>query len=450
MSDFYSGDADEQVVLQASVNPGQEEWLIDSGASCHVTYNKSLIIPLDDESSRTITVGNGNAVQVKLVGDLFLKCENSSIKLTEVNYAPNFTKNVLSLRKFIDGGCIVDKMDRVSMTIITPSRQQLVGFRRTDHLYYLQAKRYDPADNAGLVLATINKRSISLGEAHRLLGHADTRSVIKTIRDLGWKLSENMMDPCGPCAYAKAQAKAVPKTTLKQASSPGERLFVDFSGPYTPTVTGNTYWLLAVDDFSRKSWCMFAKRKSEIANLLQPLLAELQGAKKPVKYLRCDNAGENAKQLQDLCTSFGIELEFTAPYTPQQNGVVERAFVTLRNRGMAMMLDARLTDEMQNKLWGEAVYHASNVTNNILPMRRDTSPNVLFFGERRRFPELIEWGRVGYVTIRSRYVAKFQPKATKMVYVGMTTNHPTGAHRMYNPETNNVIVSQDGPSGMGE
>jgi len=104
---------------------------------------------------------------------------------------------------------------------------------------------------------------------------------------------------------------------------------VDFYGPYSTTVGGNNYWLLDNDDYSCKSWCLFAKRKSDIAELVKPLLIELKGANKPVKYLRCDNAGENIKQLQDLCKVFGIEPEFTAPHTPQQNGVVERMFVTL-------------------------------------------------------------------------------------------------------------------------
>jgi hypothetical protein len=71
------------------------------------------------------------------------------------------------------------------------------------------------------------------------------------------------MDPCGPCAYAKARARAVPKSTLKKAENPGERLFLDFSGPYSPTIVGNTQWLIVVDDFSRKVWCLFLQRNGQ-------------------------------------------------------------------------------------------------------------------------------------------------------------------------------------------
>ena len=35
-------------------------------------------------------------------------------------------------------------------------------------------------------------------------------------------------------------------------------------------------------------------------------------------------------------------MEYTAPYTLQQNGVVKRGFVTVRDMAHAMMIDARL------------------------------------------------------------------------------------------------------------
>ncbi len=47
-----------------------------------------------------------------------------------------------------------------------------------------------------------------------------------------------------------------------------------------------------------------------------------------IKYLRCDNAGENLEDLSSVCTKHGIQMEYMAPNTPQQNGVAERKFFT--------------------------------------------------------------------------------------------------------------------------
>ena len=63
-----------------------------------------------------------------------------------------------------------------------------------------------------------------------------------------------------------------------------------------------------------------------------------------MKIIRCDNAGEN-KVLERESDKNELEIifEYTAPGTPQQNGVVERAFVTVMGRARTMMNHAGFT-----------------------------------------------------------------------------------------------------------
>eukprot|EP00957_Ditylum_brightwellii_P065645 4979010-Ditylum_brightwellii.AAC.1 len=71
---------------------------------------------------------------------------------------------------------------------------------------------------------------------------------------------------------------------------------------------------------------------------------------KAVKFLQCDNAGES-KALEKRSASadwkLGIEFEFTAQDTPQQNSLVEVGFATIRNQGMAMMIAANVSEEQK-------------------------------------------------------------------------------------------------------
>ena len=57
-----------------------------------------------------------------------------------------------------------------------------------------------------------------------------------------------------------------------------------------------------------------------------------------IKYIHGDNAREN-KALQQHLKNDGlkIQFEFTAPDTPQQNGIVEHAFPTLMGHTKTMM-----------------------------------------------------------------------------------------------------------------
>jgi transposase InsO family protein len=70
-----------------------------------------------------------------------------------------------------------------------------------------------------------------------------------------------------------------------------------------------------------------------------------------VKFIRCDNAGEN-KALEKACLKegLGIQFEYTAPGTPQQNGKVERKFATLNARVRAMLNHAGLPSKLRQGL----------------------------------------------------------------------------------------------------
>ena len=60
--------------------------------------------------------------------------------------------------------------------------------------------------------------------------------------------------------------------------------------------------------------------------------------------MRCDNAGENIKTEEECFRQgFGITFKYTLPNIPQQNGRVEKKFVTLYGRVRIMMNAARFT-----------------------------------------------------------------------------------------------------------
>ena len=55
----------------------------------------------------------------------------------------------------------------------------------------------------------------------------------------------------------------------------------------------------------------------------------------------------------------GIIFEYIAPGTPQQNGVVERVFVTVIGGARAMMNHAGFTMAKRQQLWSEAAQTAT-------------------------------------------------------------------------------------------
>ena len=86
-------------------------------------------------------------------------------------------------------------------------------------------------------------------------------------------------------------------------------------GPVTPaTPRGRRYFLLLVDDLSRYMWVMVLGSKGEAADAIRrsQAAAHRQG-------------GEfTAAEFASYCADEGIQRHYSAPYSPQQNGVVER------------------------------------------------------------------------------------------------------------------------------
>lgn len=76
--------------------------------------------------------------------------------------------------------------------------------------------------------------------------------------------------------------------------------------------------------------------------------------------IRTNNGTEYFTQkLQDFCRKSGIQHQHSVPYTPEQNGIVERANRTIVERAKCMLFDAGL----EKPYWAEAVNIAVYVMN---------------------------------------------------------------------------------------
>ena len=107
-------------------------------------------------------------------------------------------------------------------------------------------------------------------------------------------------------------------------------------GPVTPvTPGGRRYFLLLVDDLSRFMWVMILGSKGEAADAIRraQAAAEAESGHK-LRVLRTDNGSEfTAAGFTAYCAS----CHYSAPYSPQQNGVVERRNQTVVGMARALL-----------------------------------------------------------------------------------------------------------------
>jgi len=72
---------------------------------------------------------------------------------------------------------------------------------------------------------------------------------------------------CESNVFNKHHKASFAKKVNWKANKPLELIHIDVCGPIKPMSTGhNRYFLTFIDDYSRKTWVYFLKRKSEVLN----------------------------------------------------------------------------------------------------------------------------------------------------------------------------------------
>ncbi|XP_066333709.1 uncharacterized protein [Miscanthus floridulus] len=118
-----------------------------------------------------------------------------------------------------------------------------------------------------------------------------------------------------------------PKVAKYRMKDALELVHGDICGPITlATCGGRRYFLLLMDDCSRYMWLQLLTSKDEVAAAIKKFktCAEAESGKK-LHMLRTDRGDEfTSVEFAVYYADQGVEQHHTAPYSPQQNGVLEQ------------------------------------------------------------------------------------------------------------------------------
>src|SRR5581483_2432195 len=147
-------------------------------------------------------------------------------------------------------------------------------------------------------------------------------------------------DNCVACLKGKQHKSSHKSKEVNTISSPLQLLHMDLFGPTNVMSIGKkSYCLVIIDDYSRFTWVYFLRTKDETSGLIKPFVIRMENKTNlKVKVIRSDNGSEfkNA-DLDNFCEEKGIERQYNAPRTPQQNVVAERRNRTLIEAARTML-----------------------------------------------------------------------------------------------------------------
>jgi len=212
-------------------------------------------------------------------------------------------------------------------------------------------------------------------------------------------------------------------------------------GPFSVASTAkHRYYVIFVDEFSRKCWIFFMQKKSETFSKFCEFKALLEKESgKQVKALKSDNGGEYISgEFKYFCSTEGIRRELIAPHNPQQNGVAEQ-----KNRMIVGAARAMLHDQgLPMHLWAEAcntvVYVQNRCPHRVLGM---STPKEVFSGKKPDISHLKIFGSPVYIHVTKDTRKKLEPTAEVGIFVEYTeTPHN---YRVYFSDSRNTIVRRD-------
>jgi hypothetical protein len=98
----------EKKVHPADGDQDHDDWVLDTGASNHMTGRREALASLDTTVRGTVWFGDGSLVEIEGIGSVMLQSKAQGHKvLIEVYYIPKLKSNIVSLGQLEEGGCKV-------------------------------------------------------------------------------------------------------------------------------------------------------------------------------------------------------------------------------------------------------------------------------------------------------------------------------------------------------
>ena len=340
-------------MMAVSKNPSTKtpvtHWYLDSGSSDHFSPYEELfddLEPLDDPIAIDTAEGTAYGIAKGRI-QLTVKAgdEDLDIILNNVLYAPNMQSNLLSTNVLYDLGYEISMKPGVGTRILR-NGEVLAETVRQGKLFRLAI----PA-SVSKAMAARTTQAEDVTVWHRRLAHMGEADV-KKMENLaeGIKIKKGTsVGVCGGCIAGK-QHRTPSREPGLRAKKPGELIHIDMSGRITPTTLhGSNYYGLFIDDATRMTYIapMKTNGSAEMCMHLKLFAKTLEtelGAK--IKRIRTDGGSEFKKHVDAYLKEERIKREITPPYTPDQNGVIERANRTIMGRTRAIIEDAKFPKEL--------------------------------------------------------------------------------------------------------
>ena len=352
------------------------EWALDSAATQHMSNGGGAGVAAFQQYrpfAHPFAVAFGkrqSSADAIGIGDMRVGTGSASMLLKDVLFVPELRGNLFSVPFAVSNGTTAvfeppeqpGGQHRVSLW---HSGRSVCTATLRDGLYFLDEQHHACA-------AAVDPRAIARAwQWHRALGHLGFGTLAELCRS--GLLDDSALTPeafmqareqsaCEPCLVGKLRRTSHPLRVPRPVRIL-HRLHMDLCE------LRGVYFATVIDEATRFARVVLLVRKSDTAEAVRKLIlwAETQTDQR-VQRVRHDGGGEYVSaSLRGFYAERGIQMECTAPYSPEANGLAERFNLTLLDLAKPMLADsgdaARGIPPLGLEHAGDAVLYAADLHN---------------------------------------------------------------------------------------
>ncbi len=286
------------MVSNALSATSKENWIIDSGATCHMCNDEKLFSKLNSlRRPQEVTLGDGHVLEATTEGTVPLQMllPNGSTKrcnLENVLFVPKLAYNLLSVSKASEAGKTF-KFNNSRCEILN-GRDKVIAFAtRVGDLFYLEFCR----NRQRLNVATKESKERLW---HRRYGHLSEQSLQKLARKgLVEKFDYDATNNVGFCeaCIGGRHHRSHFETSKTHTKEPLELVHSDVCGKMSEKSIGGAEYFLTFIDRTHYTWVYPLKTKDQVFDRFLEWKALVEkSSRKKLKTLRSDNGGEYTRQ----------------------------------------------------------------------------------------------------------------------------------------------------------
>ncbi|KAM1741307.1 hypothetical protein ACFX12_011446 [Malus domestica] len=405
----------------------QDAWIIDTGASHHIIADVNTLSQVTPfQGSSTITIGNGTSLSIANTGVTTIKTNSHNLVLNNVLHVPKIARSLLSVQQLCADNHSWFICDENQFFVQDKKTRAILhrGKSRAGQLFQIPVVKHSRGAQS-----VVQEPSVFLGQLvksnlwHQRFGHPTNEIMSIMLRQSNILVDLDASHSiCTHCIQGK-MCRLPFSPSSDRYCFPFEKVHSDVWGPApVKTVEGYRYYVTFVDQYTKYTWIFPMYNKSDVYSIfLKFYNLVLTQFGVVIKCLQTDGGGEyTGHSFKAFLDAKGVEHLISCPYTPQQNGVVERKHRHIVEIAITLLVQAALPIEFWYYACAHAVFLINRMPCKGLSME---SPYKKLFAKIPELKSLKVFGSAVYPWLRPYSVHKLQPRSAQCVFLGYSIGY---------------------------